>query len=130
VIVLIAAMLAVSLESAFGQQADPRRDPATALKEGVRLLEGKHYTEFVRKCILPEEQEGAISRFGSIENAVRELDRSGWFVLALKAFRAAMMAQPTFNDDGTRANYAFEAPINGERRLQLRKIDGLWYFAD
>jgi hypothetical protein len=41
-----------------------------------------------------------------------------------------MKVQPTFYDGGTRANYAFDAPIGGERRLQLQKIDGLWYWAD
>jgi hypothetical protein len=43
---------------------------------------------------------------------------------------AALKVQPTFDDGGARANYAFDAPIGGERRLQLKKINGLWYWAD
>jgi hypothetical protein len=78
----------------------------------------------------PIQLDRAKQRFGTLENAVAEFGRQGGFEIALKAFQAAMKVQPTFYDGGTRANYAFDAPIGGERRLQLQKIDGLWYWAD
>jgi hypothetical protein len=130
VIVLILAILAASFQTTFGQQADPRREPATALKEAIRLLESKSHAEFIQKCMSPIQLDRAKQRFGTLENAVAEFGRQGGFETALKAFQAAMKVQPTFYDGGTRANYAFDAPIGGERRLQLQKIDGLWYWAD
>jgi hypothetical protein len=129
VIVLMAAMLAVSFQTTFGQQADPRREPATAIKEAVRLLETKSYVEFIQKFALPIALDRVKQQFGTLEKAVAELDRKGQFDTTLKAFQAAMKIQPTLYDDG-RANYVFDAPIGGERRLQLQKIDGLWYWAD
>ena len=129
-VVVIVAILAASFQATFGQQADPRREPATALEEAVRLLEGRHYAEFFQKYASPAELDGAVKRFGSVENVVVEFNRAGRFELALKAFQAAMKTPPEFTPDGTRANYRFDAPIGGEIRLQLRKIDGLWYWND
>jgi hypothetical protein len=130
VIMLIAVMLAALIHTTFAQQPDPRREPATAIREAIRLLESKSHTEFVQKCMSPIQVDRAKTQFGTLENAVAEFGRRGGFESALKAFQAAMKVQPTFNGDGTRANYAFDAPIGGEVRLQLRKIDGLWYWAD
>jgi hypothetical protein len=130
VIVMVMSILAASFQSTVGRQADPRREPETALKEAVRLLESKSHAEFIQKFTLPIQLDRAKQRFGTLENAVAELGRQGAFEIALKAFQAAMKVQPTLYDGGTRANYAFDAPIGGERRLQLQKIDGLWYWAD
>ena len=130
VIVLIAAMLAASVQTTFGQQADPRSEPATALKEAVRLLESKKHEEFLQKFVSPSQLESGITKLGSLKNMVVEFDRAGRFELALKALQAAMKVQPTFYDEGTRANYRFDAPIGGEVRLQLTKINGLWYWTD
>jgi hypothetical protein len=130
VIVLIVAILAGSFQTTSGQQPDPRREPATALKEGIRLLEKKNQAEFMQKCMAPIEVDRAKQRFGSLERAVAEFGRQGRFETALKAFRAAAKVRPTFYDDGTRANFVFDAPIGGEQRLQLRKVNGLWYWAD
>jgi hypothetical protein len=130
VIMLIAVMLAASVHTPFAQQADPRREPATALKEAARLLEAKDYANFIQKCIAPDELEKGLKMFGSVDKIVAEFNRSGRFELALKALQAAMKTEPEFYDDRTRANYRFDAPIDGEMRLQLRKVGGLWYWAD
>jgi hypothetical protein len=130
VIVLIVAILATPFQTTFGHQADPRREPAKALKEAVRLLESKNYEEFLQKCISPAELETGIKKLGSLKDIVVEFNRTGRFELALKALQAALKTQPTFNGEGTRANYRFDAPIGGETRLQLTKINGLWYWTD
>jgi hypothetical protein len=129
-IVMTTVVLAVSVHMAFAQQADPRREPATALREAVRLLESKNHAEFLQKFMSPTELDRATQRFGTFDNVLAEFGRRGGFDVALKAFQAAMRVQPTLYDDGTRANYPFAEPIGGEIRLQLRKIDGLWYWAD
>ena len=130
VIVMIVTILAASFQTTFGQQADPRREPATALKEAVRLLESKKHEEFLQKFVSPSELETRIKKLGSLKNMMVEFDRAGRFELALKALQAAMKVQPTFYNEGTRANYRFDAPIGGEVRLQLTKINGLWYWTD
>lgn len=127
---LTVAIVAASFQTTFGQQPDPRRKPATALKEGIRLLERKEHAEFMQKYMSPIQVDRAKQRFGTLERAMAEFGRQGGFETALKAFLAAVKVEPTFYDAGTRANYAFDAPIGGEQRLQLRKIDGLWYWAD
>lgn len=130
VIVLALALCAASLQTTLGQQPDPRREPATALKEGIRLLERREHEEFMQKYMSPTQVDRAKQRFGTLERAMVEFARQGGFEIALKAFQAAVKVQPTLYDDGTRANYVFDAPIGGEQRLQLRKLDGLWYWAD
>jgi hypothetical protein len=129
-IVLIVAILAASFQTPFGQQADPRSEPATALKEAARLLESKKHEEFLQKFVSPSELEAEIKKLGSLKNIMVEFDRVGRFELALKALQAAMKVQPTFYNEGTKANYRFDAPIGGEVRLQLTKINGLWYWTD
>jgi hypothetical protein len=130
VIVLIVAMLVASVQTTFGQDADPRREPATALKEAVRLLESKKHEEFLQKFVSPSELETGIKKLGSLKDIVVEFNRTGRFELALKALQAAMKVQPTFYNEGAKANYRFDAPIDGEVRLQLTKINGLWYWTD
>jgi hypothetical protein len=133
VLVLIAAIVvgwAGSLQTTLGQQVDPRREPATALKEAVRLLESKNYAEFVRKCLAPSELEKGLASYGTVDKIVAEFTGNGRFLLALKAFQTAMKAQPEFNEARTEADYRFDAPIDGEVRLRMRKVDGLWYWAD
>ena len=81
VIVLIVAILAASVQTTFGQQADPRSEPATALKEAVRLLESKKHEEFLQKFVSPSELETGINKLGSLKNMIVEFDRpddSNW----------------------------------------------------
>ena len=127
---VVAAIFMGFLHTTSGQQVDPRRDPASALTDAVRLLERKDYAAFIRTSISPGDLDGAVKKFGSFDNVVLELSRSGRFPMILMAFQAALKTAPTFNPEGTRANYAFDVPIDGERRLQLRKVGDLWYWAD
>lgn len=125
--VFVFALVVFSLASvgARGQTPDPRTQPETAVKEGIRLLEAKKYAEFLQTFARPSEVEELIAK-GPIEDVAKEFgDRRAPDLLA--ALRAASAMKPTLNEDGTRAEYRFEKPFGRERRISMVKIGEFWY---
>ena len=109
-------------------QSDPRTQPDSAIKEAIRLLEAKKYAEFIRTFARPSELEELLAR-QSLEAVSADFEkRKAADVLAM--LRAAATMKPALNEDRTRAEYAFEKPVGGERRLQLEKIGQFWYLRD
>ena len=116
------------------QSTGAGKDPATVVKnlvdEGVRLLEAKNRQAFLETVMRAEELEQYLSKFGTMDQLVAELDRRKEFALMLEKFKAAAGAVPTFSADGARANLAFNRVIGNDRRLQFEKVGERWYLRD
>jgi hypothetical protein len=122
----LVALLCASVVPAFGQKIDPRREPATAVAEAIRVLERKDYATFLQTFARPEELKELLAS-KKIEEVAAEFgkEKAADILIALKA--AAKMT-PTLSREGTRADYRFEKPIGGESRITLEKIGEYWYF--
>lgn len=112
------------------QQTDPRSQVTAAIRDAIRLLEANQHLEFVKRYMRPSELERQVAKFGSPENVAAEFVKQQRAPLMLKALQAALKLEPAFDADGTRARYAFSAPIGGESALTLQKIGDRWYIRD
>jgi hypothetical protein len=108
------------------QNADPRKSPETAVKEGIRLLEAKKYADFLRTFAQPSELEELLASRSLEELGADYGERRAPDMLA--ALRAAAAMKPTLTQDGSRAEYRFEKPFGRERRISMQKIGEFWYF--
>ncbi len=110
------------------QTTNPRTQPESAIKEGIRLLEAKKFAEFAKTFVRPSELEELLAK-QPLEELVVEFEKRRAADL-LAVLRAASAMKPTLNEERTRAVYTFEKPVGGERRLQLEKIGEFWYLRD
>ena len=123
---LLALLCLASPLHAFVQTPNPRTQPATAVKEAIRMLEAKKYTDFLKTFTSPSELEELLLK-GSIEELAAEFgERRAPDILA--ALRAASTMTPTLNAEGNRATYRFEKPFGREARISMAKIGEYWYF--
>jgi hypothetical protein len=128
--VMLFAIVSTGLLQTPAQAADPRREPATAIAEGIRLLEAKDYVTFVKTCFRPSEVEELTKKFGTVEDVAKALEKAGKPAQLLEVLKAASTLTPTLNATGTRADYKFEKPVAGANRLSLAKVGDLWYLRD
>jgi hypothetical protein len=119
------AMVVVAVVVAGAQAKDPRRDPATAVQEAIRLIETKNYVALLKTFAMPEELE-RLTRTTTLEAAAADFGRDRASRI-LEALKAAAKLKPTLNEDGTRADFLFETPVGGERRIRLQKVGEFWY---
>lgn len=120
------AVLAGLSQPALGQQADPRREPATAIVEAIRLLERKDYVTYFKTFVRPSEAEELLAK-KNIEVLVAEFAEKRAADI-LTALREAARMTLTLNAEGTRATYRLEKPIGRESRVSLEKIGDFWFF--
>ena len=105
---------------------DPRTQPESAVKEGIRLLEASKFAEFLKTFARPSELEELTAK-RSIDDVAAEFGEKRAPDL-LAALRAASTMKPTISAEGTRAEYTFEKPFGRERRISMAKIGDVWYF--
>lgn len=117
-------------QPAFSQRADPRREPATAIAEAVRLLERSDHVGFLKTFMRPDELKEMLAKYKTIEDVANEFGRDDRPAKMLDVLKAASTLTPTMNAEGTRADYRFEKPVGGARRLSLTKIGDYWYIRD
>jgi hypothetical protein len=129
-LLLAALVFSGVVQSSATQPADPRREPASAIKEAIRLLEARDYAAFVKTCMRPSELEEMLVKHKTVEEVAKEFAQSDRAARMLDVLKAASTMTPVMNADGTRANYTFEKPVGGAKRLSLAKVDGLWYLRD
>jgi hypothetical protein len=124
---LLIALLCFGLSgNTLTQTPDPRTQPATAVKEAIRLLEARKYADFLKTFTRPSELEELLAK-GSMEELAADFgERRAPDILA--ALRAAATMEPVLTQDGTRAEYKFEKPFGRERRISMAKIGEYWYF--
>ncbi len=123
-----AAMIAIVVLAPFvqvAQTSNPRTQPETAVKEGIRLLEAGKHAEFLKTFARPSEVEELVAK-RSIEELAAEFGEKRAPDL-LAALRAASTMKPTMSAEGTRAEYSFEKPFGRERRISMVKIGEFWY---
>jgi hypothetical protein len=129
-LVVCASLSACAVEPVFATQTDSRRELTAVIKEAIVLLERKDYVAFMKTFVRPEELKEMLEKHESIEVVAREFGRSEQPSTLLKALEASSKIEPTFSREGTRADYVFEAPIGGERRLSFQKIGDRWFLRD
>jgi hypothetical protein len=129
---LLVTALAFSgaFQTASTPSADPRREPGTAIKEAIRLLEARDYAVVVKTFIRPSELEEMLTKHGTIEEVAKEFVKDDRPAKMLDVLKAASTMTPTMNADGTRANYTFEKPVGGAKRLSMAKIGDYWFLRD
>jgi hypothetical protein len=108
------------------QTSNPRTQPESAVKEGIRLLEASKYAEFLKTFARPSEVEEMVAKRPMDELAAEFGEKRAPDLLA--ALRAAATMKPTISAEGTRAEYSFEKPFGRERRISMVKIGEFWYF--
>jgi hypothetical protein len=129
-LVVCATLSACAVQPVFAAQADLQRELTTAIKDAILLLERKDYVAFMKTFMRPEELKEMLEKYGSIEGVATEFGRSERPSTLLKALEAASKIEPAFSREGTRADYTFETPIAGERRLSFQKIGDRWFLRD
>lgn len=128
--VMITAALMLILASGSvaqtGQDArNPRRDPVTAIAEGIRLLEKQDHVVFLQSFIRPDDlKEMTAGR--TIEAVAKEFGEKR-AAKALTLLKAASTMTPVVNAEKTRADFKFAKPVEGEAVLSMRKIGDYWY---
>ena len=128
--VMIAAALSLILvaDSAARTAQDaknPRRDPVTAIAEGIRLLEKQDYVVFLQSFVRPDDlKEMTAGR--TIDAVAREFGETR-AAKALALLKAASTMTPVVNAEKTRADFKFAKPVEGEAVLSMRKIGDYWY---
>jgi hypothetical protein len=100
------------------------------VERATSLLEAKDYAAFFTQCVRPSEVADMVEELGSIEKLAEAYAESNRAASMLAVLKAATKVAPTFDADGTRATFAFDEPVERERRLVLQKIDGKWYLVD
>jgi hypothetical protein len=124
---LLIALLCVGPPvNAFTQTPDPRTQPATTVKEAIRVLEAKKYAEFLKSFPRPGDMDELLASRSMDDLAAEFGERRAPDLLA--ALRAAAAMTPVLTHEGTRAEYKFEKPFGRERRISLTKIGEHWYF--
>jgi hypothetical protein len=127
---LVAAIVISGAFQSASTPPDPRREPATAIKEAIRLLEARDYLVFVKTVIRPSELEELLTKHGTLEEVAKEFAKNDRPARILDVLKAASTLTPTRNADGTGANYAFEKPVGGAKRLSMAKIGDYWFLRD
>ena len=128
--VFMRPVIAIAVLFAMAQAADPRAEPASAVRYALTLLEQKKYAEFIRACATPDELAALVKRHGSVEKAGDVYGSSERPVVMLRMLQAATTIAPEISGDGTRAVFRFREPIGRDRSLTLQKIASLWYLRD
>ena len=106
--------------------ADPREDLDAFIPHAVSLLESKQYRKALEALIEPETLKGILEKekksleefaiwFGT-EKAPRLLDM-------LRAIRGT---KPELSDEGTKAIFRLEEPVNGRRSIRFMKTGKHW----
>ena len=123
--VAIAVVVLAPLVQAV-QAPNPRTQPETAVKEGIRLLEAGKHAEFLKTFARPSEVEEQLAKTSMDKAAAEFGEKRAPDILA--ALRAASTMKPTLSAEGTRAEYTFEKPFGRERKISMVKIGEFWYF--
>ena len=128
VALLLACAIAVAsvARPSAAQKPDPRTQPAAAIAEAIRLLEGKEYARFLETFSRPGDLTEMLAT-RKMDDLVAEFasERSPDILAALKA---ASGMPPTVSQDGLRVDYRFEKPFGREKRISMVKIGEYWYF--
>jgi hypothetical protein len=115
-------------------QSTPQAEATTLVKatvaEALQLLEAKNMTAFLKLVVPPDQVIAFAKQFGTLETAGAELAKGKDVPVLLDKFRAASKVEPTFSEDGFRANFPFPEIIGNDRRLQFSKIGEKWYMTD
>jgi hypothetical protein len=119
------AIVLGAAQPAPSQQPDPRREPATAIAEMVRLLERKDHVTLLKTFARPDDLKEMLAT-KTIEVVAAEFAQKR-AAGALEALKAASTMKPELSADGTRATYRFDKPIGGDSRVTLMKIGEYWY---
>lgn len=110
------------------EQPNPRENVETAVLEGIRLLEAKDYTTFLKTFVAPDELAKILEevpldqlaeQFGA-KKAPRLLD-------VLKMIKDA---KPTLDAEGKTASYELKNAIGGKKGIQWKKVDKFWYITN
>jgi len=121
----VVAFVLISAQPTPAQKPDPRREPATAITEMIRLMERKDYVTLLKTYARPDDlKEMLVTK--TIEVVATEFAQKR-AAGALEALKTASTMTPEFTADGTRATYRFDKPIGGDSRLSLMKIGEYWY---
>ena len=107
------------------QRPDPRREPATAIAEAIRLLERKDYVALLENFARPDELKAMLAKKPIEELAADFGQRRA--AGTLDALKAASRMTPELSQDGLRADYRFEKPVGGENRVRLVRIGEYWF---
>jgi hypothetical protein len=114
----------ISLATA-DSKADPREKLETAVPEGVRLLEAKDYSTFLKNFITPDDlkkitEKAALDEFSKQfgENKAPRL---------LQVLKSIRDAKPTLDPSGKKATYELKEPIDGKKTITWVKVDKHWY---
>ncbi|RCS44597.1 hypothetical protein DTL42_16865 [Bremerella cremea] len=127
---LVSFLLLAFAAVAWGEDAaaDPRETLATAIPEGIRLLEAEQYEEFLTKFVSPADLKMITARKSMDEFVNSFNERKAARVL--KALKAIEGTKPKLDAAGTKANFVFKQEIDGKKSLTFVKVDKYWYLSN
>jgi hypothetical protein len=124
-ITLSIVIAVLTIQAATPPKADPRREPASAIADMIRLIERRDFVALLKTYATPDQLE-KFTESATLEAAAAKVaDERGAGML--EALKAAAKLTPDINAEKTRARYRFPAPIAGDGSLTLVKIGEYWY---
>ena len=102
-----------------------RENINTAISDGIRLLEAREYTEFLKRYVAPADLERLI-KTTSLEDFSREFSGSKASRL-LEVLKLIQGKKPDADSSGTSATFQLQSPIGGKSSITFVRIEKNWY---
>jgi hypothetical protein len=104
---------------------DPREKLETAVPEGIRLLEAKDYSTFLKNFVPPDDLK-KYTENSSFDEFAKQFGETKAPRL-LQVMKAIKEVKPTVDPSGMKATYELQEPIAGKKTITWLKIDKHWY---
>ncbi len=138
-LILAAFSIGVAQDPKPAQEPKPTQEPKpaqevkverlekleTAIPEGIRLLEAKEYTLFMKSFAKPDDLKRVLEKESMDEFAKRFGETRGAILLSiLKDFKDV---KPKMDETGTKATYPVKTEGSPKKEMTFTKIEKRWY---
>jgi hypothetical protein len=112
--------------------AGPKTDLNTAIVTAIHFIEGKDTLGFLQ-TMMPPEALAEENKGQTLQEFVDHVNNDGDTVKKLDTLLGALHAitdnklTPGLNDDGTRATYHLDPPVDGHKVVIFNKVGSFWY---
>lgn len=127
-IVLTAAAFAAPTdapEADLATQPDPRLKIATAIEDGIRLLEANEHKQFIETYAHPDDLKKILDD-KSIDELVKQFKGRNADQL-LKVLQLIRRKMPKTSEDGEKAVFKLDGDVLPSKEIRFEKSGGLWY---
>lgn len=122
---LACALLLVVGAVVAEDKPDPREQLATAITEGIRLLEAKDYERFLQDFVPPEDFKRITQKRPLVEFAAGFGQEKA--TQLLEVLKEIKDAKPMLDEAGNKATFAINEEIAGKKTVTFRKVEKYWY---